>query len=362
MKTITLIATILLLPTSARAQPESIGSISKAQGGVKRSDVIDVQAGVEPGAAVYRGTRITTESDGSVEIRLAGGSIMRVRPASSIQLSPVKRSRKRKSSVVLFFGRVWSRVTKAVGGETNYEVNTPNAVAGVRGTEFETAVGADGSVRVRVDEGRVAVADDERERSVKRGQRVDGNENGLKGTRRAGRKPGWQTWQNQREDRARSDAGDVVRAMKQKIERRQSRLAKLRAQQTELMNERKRWERDQRLGDPEADAKIAAIDNKLADIADAIADLSDVARSQFGYVDHLAELAADPRFGMINAATIQAEAKTLLKLKRQFDAFEKEGKDMSQEAMDDIMDDARDGKRGTLKDEPGSVKDLFGDD
>ena len=42
-------------------------------------------------------------------------------------------------------------------GDVNYEVKTPNATCGVRGTEFVTSVGDDGTARVKVDQGKVAV-------------------------------------------------------------------------------------------------------------------------------------------------------------------------------------------------------------
>ncbi|MEO1171190.1 MAG: FecR family protein, partial [Myxococcota bacterium] len=174
-----IVASLLSLSAFAEAAPERLGSITRSTGEVRRADPEGSKAGVASGEPVFRGTRFTTGGDGNVEIKLAGGSIMRIRPNSSLQLSPTKRRRKKKNSVVLFFGRLWSSVSTAVGGSSNYEVATPTAVAGVRGTEFETAVGKDGSVRVRVDEGRVAVADGDTNRDVKRGQRVDGDVRGL---------------------------------------------------------------------------------------------------------------------------------------------------------------------------------------
>jgi len=49
-------------------------------------------------------------------------------------------------------------VAKAVGGESRFEVQTENAVAGVRGTTFRVDAARDKSVVVRVYSGTVAVA------------------------------------------------------------------------------------------------------------------------------------------------------------------------------------------------------------
>lgn len=355
------LTTTLGLAIPAVAAPERLGSITRSTGEVRRSDPGDAEVGVASGEPVFRGTLFMTGSDGNVEIKLSGGSIMRIRPNSSLQLSPTKRRRRKKNSVVLFFGRLWSSVSTAVGGDENYEVSTPTAVAGVRGTEFETAVGKDGSVRVRVDEGRVAVADGDTNRDVKRGQRVDGDVEGLNKTARAKKKPNWEQWDAQSTERVKKNGPGVMRSMKSRLERRQARIQELEKRRDELTSQLSRWEREMRLGDPDAVGKIREINEELSAIEDAIADLADATRSQFGYVSYLAELASDPRFGMIGADDIKREAKTLMKLKKQFDAFEAEGKDTSVRGMDQMLEDFRGGKRDTLKDEKGSVKDIFGD-
>jgi hypothetical protein len=68
-------------------------------------------------------------------------------------------------SAKLIWGKVWSHVTKALSGsDAKFEVTTPRAVAGVRGTifrvdavQFVTATKKSNTTRVRVTEGKVAV-------------------------------------------------------------------------------------------------------------------------------------------------------------------------------------------------------------
>jgi len=58
----------------------------------------------------------------------------------------------------LALGKLWSKVTSVLGGQSRFEVATDNAVAGVRGTTFRVDAHADRSVLVRVYAGAVAVA------------------------------------------------------------------------------------------------------------------------------------------------------------------------------------------------------------
>ena len=108
--------------------------------------------------------------------------------------------------------------------------------------------------------------------------------------------------------------------------------------------------------------EIRADNARLAEITDTIADLGDAATSQFGFVDHLADLAADPRFGMVDRKYMEMEAKSLRKVKDMLDKMVKEGTDISIEGMDKMLDDMSKGKRGSLKEKNGSsVKDMFQD-
>jgi hypothetical protein len=58
----------------------------------------------------------------------------------------------------LFLGRLWAKVTSVIQGDQKFQVETENAVAGVRGTTFRVDANADRSVLVRVYDGSVAVA------------------------------------------------------------------------------------------------------------------------------------------------------------------------------------------------------------
>jgi len=65
-------------------------------------------------------------------LRLGPDSKLRLKEAT---LSP-KKKKVKKFSARLMVGRMWASVTKLFGKESRFEVETPNAVAGVRGTVF----------------------------------------------------------------------------------------------------------------------------------------------------------------------------------------------------------------------------------
>lgn len=344
------------------------GKLVKTSGQVwlKPSGGQETRASV--GDRVEPGMRIRTGVKGAAEVHFDDKSVLKVRPGSSLLLSGKKRAKKKKNSVLLFFGRVWSKVSKTVGADSTYEVNTANAVCGVRGTEFETAVADDGSVRVRVTEGVVAVDGDGadgsgEDKAVTAGQEVEADEEGVEPPATAEERAKWEAWEKRKKERLRTQGKKIVDGVKKGVMGRKERLENMRARQQELESKRKAAEKRARGGDSSAIKKIKECNMELADLADAIADLGDAADCQFEVVDHFADLASDPLFRMVNRKYIEAEAASLRRIKAMFDKMVAEGTDMSMEAMDDMLDDLSSGKTGTLKDDTGStVDDLFGGD
>ena len=151
----------LIAPLDA-AHASGGGEITRVRGEVWLTPAKKDKRRARVGDAVAPGARLSSGPSGRAFVEFGDGSELRLRPDTSILLSGKAREERKKTSVLLFFGRVWSKVARAVGGdEPSYEVGTANAVCGVRGTEFETAVADDGAIRVTVTEGKVGVADAE---------------------------------------------------------------------------------------------------------------------------------------------------------------------------------------------------------
>lgn len=113
------------------------------------------------GAAVEENDTVETQARTRLEITLRDQSLVRVGPRSRVVLSAAVFGRtldERKVAARLVVGDMWAKVAKAVGGDSRFEVQTANAVAGVRGTTFRVDARADRSVVVKVYAGTVAVA------------------------------------------------------------------------------------------------------------------------------------------------------------------------------------------------------------
>jgi hypothetical protein len=113
------------------------------------------------GSPLHEGDLVETERRSRLELSLADGSVVRMGPLSRARLEQAvfgKTADDRKVSARLLVGAVWANVAKAVGGDARFQVQTENAVAGVRGTTFRVDAAKDRSVVVRVYSGTVAVA------------------------------------------------------------------------------------------------------------------------------------------------------------------------------------------------------------
>jgi hypothetical protein len=113
------------------------------------------------GTSVFQGDVLETRRRTRLEVKLADGSVLRLGPSSRAAVQGAtfgKTVDERNVSAKLLVGKVWANVAKAVGGEQRFEIQTENAVAGVRGTTFRVDAAADRSVVVKVYSGTVAVA------------------------------------------------------------------------------------------------------------------------------------------------------------------------------------------------------------
>ena len=315
------------------------------------------------GERVPAGTRIRTGADGQAEIELADGSTLVVRDRSSIQLSGLQRQREKKTSLLIFFGRVWNRISRSIGKQARYEINTPVLVAGVRGTRFEAGVGDDGSVRIVVQEGVVAVTDDQGGETVLREQEIEADTDGLAPPRAIPQRVNWYQWRAAKRDRLRTEGRKIVDSFARRIDHQKGALSSYRSRQEEIAALRDAALPAAREGDAAAIEQVQQYNDELVAIADRIANLGDAAGSQFGLVDHFAALALDPEFPMAEADYVTSEATRMLRIKEEFDQMVAEGTDISMEAMEKMLKEMSEGRRGSLKFEKGSsAQDLWGDE
>jgi ferric-dicitrate binding protein FerR (iron transport regulator) len=129
------------------------GSATKAHGGASAS--------LKVGAPLAQGDTVETADDSRLELKFSDASVLRMGSKAKLQLTEAHFGggpAKRKMTAKLFFGNLWAKVTSVIQGEQKFQVETENAVAGVRGTTFRVDAHTDKSVLVRVYAGSVAVA------------------------------------------------------------------------------------------------------------------------------------------------------------------------------------------------------------
>ena len=172
-----------LLAPAAAVAADAPAKVAFVEGSAERERAGEKVA-LQLGAALAEQDTISTADDSRLEIKFADESLLRVGPGAKLQLSAAhfgKRPEERKMTARLLFGKLWAKVTSVLKGDNNFQVETENAVAGVRGTTFRVDANADKSVRVRVYNGSVAVAKNApiyQKDGVKPGERkeVDGPE------------------------------------------------------------------------------------------------------------------------------------------------------------------------------------------
>ena len=165
---------VIRIPTRLLREQPTVAEVVHAHGDVRvvRAPSASPEA-LAGGATVAAGDAVHTGSQSSVTLRFADGSRLLLRPNSSLRLDRLMRSANGASTgLSLDVGAADSEVFKmTVPGPRRYEIRTPQAILGVRGTEFRTRVDGD-ATRVEVLEGRVAALKGGQEAGVSSGEGV----------------------------------------------------------------------------------------------------------------------------------------------------------------------------------------------
>ncbi len=138
---------LALAAPASGAEPERIGTASIVLGKVQvRHAGAEKWGRLQPGEALFLGDRIRTAASSSARLKLNDGSSMSMAAASELELNEFvyKPQGERRSFFKLWSGKVKAAVSKYLAGRNKFELGTPTAVAGVRGTEFVVETGPEG--------------------------------------------------------------------------------------------------------------------------------------------------------------------------------------------------------------------------
>ena len=113
---------------------------------------------LNPGEPLTEGVRVKTGEDGILEVTFEDSSTFYMNPGTCLRVLKTRKSAE--SSVIgeLFLegGRILTRIKKATGSEPRFKVQTPSAVAAIRGTNFRVSHDLKSNTRVEVLAGMVA--------------------------------------------------------------------------------------------------------------------------------------------------------------------------------------------------------------
>lgn len=149
------LCSVLLLCASAAPAADNPASVIQINGS-PRLQRLGQAADLRPGMAVPLDAIIETDQTAKVKVRLADDSVLEIGPQSRVTLREfVVQSSRRRVRLEVLLGRFRLAITAFVGGVSDYEVRTPTAVAGVRGTvlwgdtDVDAICALEGHVEVR---------------------------------------------------------------------------------------------------------------------------------------------------------------------------------------------------------------------
>lgn len=337
---------LVLPPASSLFAAEASVLLERSSGDVRvrapgGKDYIKVEAG----AQIKDGARLRTDADGSARLKYTDGSLLEIKPQSELIVRAAQAERP--SGVVLFIGRVWAKIARSVAGETSFEVQSANAVAGVRGTEFEVGVGLDGSARVLVSEGEVKVAGESREESVRGGQAIESDQDRLGHVGKAPADPNWEGWFAERARRMEKAGLKVAKALDGRLNRRRAQVERLIGEQKTLRQRIESLESKKKKG-ADVEGELQDTLSKLERITERLEDMKSRLEGSFGLFERWGAIAA--KGDLKDARAIGALAGNIQKIAADFADMIEEGTDQSPEGMEEMMDDMQKGKRDRPKD------------
>jgi hypothetical protein len=148
---------VLVSAAAYGAAPAGIGKLVSAETNVE-GGTAGAQAPLNTGSEVFANDSITTDASGLAQIEFVDNTKLAIGPGSSLTLDRfVYDPSKNETDIVFGFGTGAFRFITGEGSHQGYQIDTPVATIGVRGTAFDVAIGPDGEVAVAMISGTVEV-------------------------------------------------------------------------------------------------------------------------------------------------------------------------------------------------------------
>lgn len=137
--------------------PESVGQVLQARGKTFAISAKNVNRDLSVGSEIFVGDRLFTGVDGFIRLSMIDEAKIDLRCNSEVQIEDYRLLRAGNRSIIHLIKGSLRKVTGSIGKMTEdiYEMRTPMATVGVRGTDYALRVlqshGCDGSVDVNSD-------------------------------------------------------------------------------------------------------------------------------------------------------------------------------------------------------------------
>ena len=303
------------------------------------------------------GSTIVTKASGRCILAGSDGSVFKISPESRVEVSSLmggKNEETSTTSLLLAMGHLNAEVQKALGADETVRVVTMAAVAGVRGTAFDVVVGADGQTVVQVSEGLVAVDSDQSGTvEVAPGRQVRADQRRVGEVREAETREDWrEVTTREGNRRLLKEAKRSFDGAREGVKRRELKLQRVRM---DLRRAVKTLKAARASGSDAATLKRHRLEVRR--LRAKLNRLIEQSMVTVGWSEAVASLLDDPRFDQLPAKYIRRELASLQAVRESLDALVKDGRDLSEGAMDSMLKDGREGKRDTLRDRDGSAAD-----
>lgn len=133
------VGSAIVIPASLLPDKNAFAVIVSVQGEVSIVTKEGETVAAKAGTSLAEGTLLATADEGFIALQLKDGTTFALPPASNLQLSKLQiqdYTDRPRTALTLQKGRVTSLVTPFSVPKSQYEVQTPLAIAGVRGTRF----------------------------------------------------------------------------------------------------------------------------------------------------------------------------------------------------------------------------------
>ena len=344
---------IFILPSQMSfAKEDPLGSFTSISGFVHVQRAKETEwIKAEQNMSVYFGDKIKSGDDGEGEITFNDQSLLKIHQNAHIAINTIISPVEKRNSIILFFGRIWSRISKEALRRKAFEVQTPTAVCGARGTEFSTAAYEDGTMLVRVDSGRVNVDNETNQSTLasNQGSQLSFITNEIK--TESDFQPDWEQARKKGRQNLFADGEKYGGFVHSEIHKRRDQLKSLVDKAGRLSEEKERYlssakearKRGDDLAYEENISKVTKINNEIMELNRKIAFSGRRLECHFGLFSHYGYLAKHPELSkkFHGKEFILKELDNIEMIEAEFNAMIEEGMKMSMEDMEDLMDDMR---------------------